>query len=172
MALRGIPRRAPRRSACPLGRWRPPGPLARAAPGAGPPRSRATWPAWSVPGGAPVGHYKILFYFDAFVHNSIIRLLPPAICTARTIAMLVYVYCAIYDAPPTPLLYAIHHTIFVMARSCKGQGVCKPNGAGLCGLFRAEYRYLSTYLSVYLSRSWVNPIYVYIYRDICIYISG
>ena len=67
------------------------------------------------------GRYKILFYFDAFVHDSIILLLPPPICIARTIAMLLYIYCAIYDAHPTPLLYATHHTILVMATSSKGQ---------------------------------------------------
>jgi len=55
------------------------------------------------------------------VHESIILPLPPPTCNARTIAMLLHVYCAIYDAPPTPLLYAIHHTILAMAISCKGQ---------------------------------------------------
>jgi len=65
--------------------------------------------------------YKILFYFEAFVHESIIRLLPPPTCIAHTIAILLHIYCAIYDALPTPLLYAIHHTILVMAISCKGQ---------------------------------------------------
>jgi len=48
-------------------------------------------------------------------------LLPPTICIARTIAIRLHDYCAIYYAPPTPLLYAIHHTILVKARSCKGQ---------------------------------------------------
>jgi len=55
------------------------------------------------------------------VHESIILSLPPSTCTARTIAILLHVYCAIYDAPPTPLVYAIHHTILVIAISCKGQ---------------------------------------------------
>ena len=32
--------------------------------------------------------YKILFYFEAFVHESMILLLPPPTCTARTIAIL------------------------------------------------------------------------------------
>jgi len=69
----------------------------------------------------PFGLHKILFYFEAFVHELTIRLLPPPTCIARTIAILLHVYCAIYDAPPTPLLYATHHTILVMAISCKGQ---------------------------------------------------
>jgi len=32
----------------------------------------------------------------------------PPTCTAHAITILLYDYCAIYDAPPTPLLYAIH----------------------------------------------------------------
>jgi len=44
----------------------------------------------------------------------------PPTCRAYPIAILLHDYCAIYDPPPTPLLYAIHHTILVMAMSCKG----------------------------------------------------
>jgi len=39
----------------------------------------------------------------------------------RPIAIRLQFYCAIYDAPPTHLLYGIHHTISVMAISCKRQ---------------------------------------------------
>jgi len=53
--------------------------------------------------------------------ESIILLLPPPTCIARIIAILLHVYCARYDAPPTPPLNAIHYTILVMAISCKGQ---------------------------------------------------
>ena len=57
-----------------------------------------------------LGLYNIMFYFEAFVHESIIRVLycplPPAL---RTIAILLHVYSAVYDAPPTHLVYAIHH---------------------------------------------------------------
>jgi len=53
------------------------------------------------------------------VHESMIIILPSPTCIARNIAILLYVYCALYDAPTTPLLYAIHHTILVMAISCK-----------------------------------------------------
>ena len=60
-------------------------------------------------GGRRVGLYKILFYFEAFVHELIIRALPPPTCIARTIAILSHDYCAIYDPPHTPLLCAIHH---------------------------------------------------------------
>jgi len=48
---------------------------------------------------SPVGLCKIFFYFEAFVHESSIRGLSPHICIARTIAILLHVYCAICDAP-------------------------------------------------------------------------
>ena len=67
------------------------------------------------------GLFKILFYFAAFMWESIILLLPPPTCIARTIAILLHVYCARYDAPPIPALYAIHYAILVMAISCKCQ---------------------------------------------------
>ena len=54
-----------------------------------------------------VGLDKILFYFEAFVHESIILLLPTPTCIARTIAMLLHVYCAIY-APPTEPPFVCH----------------------------------------------------------------
>ena len=44
---------------------------------------------------------------------------PPPACIAHTIAILLHDCCAMYDPPPTLLLYAIHHTILVMAVSCK-----------------------------------------------------
>ena len=40
---------------------------------------------------------------------------------AHTIALRLHDYCAIYGPPPPPLVHAIHHTILVMAISCKGQ---------------------------------------------------
>ena len=67
---------------------------------------------------AALGLHKILFYFKAFVHESIILSLPPPTRIVRTIAILLHVDCAIYDAPTTPLLYGIHPTILVMAISC------------------------------------------------------
>jgi len=72
-----------------------------------------------------LGLYKILYYLEAFVHDSIILSLPPPTCIARTIAILLHVYCAIYDAPPTPLVYAMHHTILVIAILCKGQATAQ-----------------------------------------------
>ena len=67
-----------------------------------------------------VSLYKILFHFNAFLWESIILLLlpPPAKPT------LWQYYCttiAQYTLlPPTLSFYAIHHTIFVIAISCKG----------------------------------------------------
>jgi len=72
-------------------------------------------------GGIPVSLYKILFHFTALVWESIILVLLPPTCKAYPIAILLHDYCAIYDPSPTPLLYAIHHTILVMTISCKGQ---------------------------------------------------
>jgi len=42
---------------------------------------------------------KILFYFEAFVHESIILPLPPPPCKASPIAILLHVHCALHDAP-------------------------------------------------------------------------
>jgi len=39
----------------------------------------------------------------------------------NTIAIQLHTCCAIYDAYPTPPLYAIHNTILAMAISCNGQ---------------------------------------------------
>jgi len=56
-----------------------------------------------------------------FVHESSILLLPPPTCIARTIAIILHVYCTIFDPLPIPRLYAIHHTILFMAISCKAK---------------------------------------------------
>jgi len=47
----------------------------------------------------------------------------PSIYIAHTIAIVFHDESAIYDRHPTPLVYAIHHTILAMAISCKGQRV-------------------------------------------------
>jgi len=65
-----------------------------------------------------LGLYKILLYFKAFVHETIILLLLPPTCTARTNAVLVNVYCSIYDAPPDPPF--VCHTPYNII-SCKEQ---------------------------------------------------
>jgi len=69
----------------------------------------------------PISLYEIWFHFKALLWESIILLLPPPTCNAYSIAIRVHNVCAIYDPPPTPLVYAIHDTILVMTISCKGQ---------------------------------------------------
>jgi len=61
------------------------------------------------------------------MRESIIRLFPPLTCIARTVAILLHVYRATYDAPPDPLVYAIHHTILAMTilDSRAGRGIPK-----------------------------------------------
>jgi len=68
-----------------------------------------------------IGLYEIVFYLEAFVHESISFLMPLPTCIARTIAILSHVYCAIHDAPPDPpfVCHAPYH--FLTAISCKGQ---------------------------------------------------
>ena len=76
-----------------------------------------------------VALYRIFVDSKAFLHLSIIRLLPsppPALLTISQY-LLLHGYCAICDPHPTPLVYAIHHTILAVAISCKGQG----SGVGL-----------------------------------------
>ena len=46
---------------------------------------------------------------------------PTPLCEAYPIAILLHDHWAIYALLPTPLLYAVNHTILVMAISCKGQ---------------------------------------------------
>jgi len=65
--------------------------------------------------------HKISFHLKALIWESIILLVPPTTRKAYPIAILEHGHCAIYASPPTPLLYAIHNIILVMAISCKGQ---------------------------------------------------
>jgi len=67
-----------------------------------------------------IDRYKTFVHFKAFVHESIILCYSLPICIADTIATPLHDYCAIYDLPVTPLLYAIHHTILIVAISYKG----------------------------------------------------
>ena len=65
--------------------------------------------------------YKRLFHFKALLWESIILLLPPP-PPAKPI--LLQYYCTTIaqytPPPPTAPFYAIHHTLLVMAISCKG----------------------------------------------------
>ena len=61
------------------------------------------------------------------MHESTILLLPPPTCIDHTTAILLHDYCAMYDSPPTFLVYTIHHIIFLaMAILCKGQAATDP----------------------------------------------
>ena len=42
------------------------------------------------------------------------------------IAILLHAHCAIYAPPPTLPVYAVHHTILMVAISCKGQVTARP----------------------------------------------
>jgi len=81
-------------------------------------------------GGVHISIYKLvqdwplqdivsLHSFSVGVHHPLIA--PPPTCNAYRVAILLHDYCAIYPPPPTPLVYAVHHRILVMAISCKGQ---------------------------------------------------
>jgi len=71
-----------------------------------------TAPIW------PLQDIRSLQSFLALVNHPFIV---PSICIAHTIAILVHDECAIYAPHPTPLVYAIYHTILAVAISCKAQ---------------------------------------------------
>jgi len=80
-----------------------------------------------------VSIYKIWFPFKALLWESIILILPPPPPTKPT---LLHYYCttiAQYTPPPPPTIpfHAIHHTILVMAISCKGQSTGATPGAAV-----------------------------------------
>jgi len=86
----------------------------------------------------PPPGFDILLHFKPLLWESIIRLRPPPpTCKAYPIALLLRDHCAIYAPLPTPPLYAIHHTILVMAISCKGQSEsgCGRQNAYVCIYF-------------------------------------
>ena len=103
--------------------------------------------------------YKILFYFEAFVHESIILSLPTPTCTARTIAIRLHVDCAIYDVPPDPPF--VSHTPYNIGNGNIVQTPSHaPFGPGtlpyLCFLGLA--RYIHTYVSSRLHISLATPL--------------
>jgi len=67
--------------------------------------------------------YTILFHFKAVLWSLSSFDCHPPTCNAYRIAILLHAHChcAIYAPPPTLPLYAIHHTILLMAVSRKGQ---------------------------------------------------
>ena len=62
---------------------------------------------------------RYCFTLRPFVHESIIIVLPTPTCIAHTVAILLLYHCAIFEPPPTPHVYAIHHTILCIAIACK-----------------------------------------------------
>ena len=67
-----------------------------------------------------LGLYKIFVYFEAVVHESTILPLFPPTCNARPFATLLHA-----TPLPTSRVYAIHHTILVITKSCKCQGAAR-----------------------------------------------
>ena len=124
--------------------------------------------------------YTILCHFNALLWESIILVLPPPTCKAYPIAILLHAHFVIYAPPPSPLVYAIHHTILAMTTSCEGQAlVCSGTvhnwavyrpwrylrlgsrglerrlGCGLWGIYICIYIYIYIFTHIY--------IYIYIY---------
>jgi len=54
--------------------------------------------------------YKVLFYLEAHVHESIVFYCPPPTRIAHTIALLLHAYCVIYDPPTDPSF--VCHTLY------------------------------------------------------------
>jgi len=71
------------------------------------------------------GLYKILFYFEAFVHESIIMVCPTHLHSPHYCNTIARLLPNIRRPPPTALGYAIYHAILVMAIACKGQFGCR-----------------------------------------------
>jgi len=79
---------------------------------------------WGGGGGVKgVSLYTILFHFKDFMWESMILSLLPPTCKPYHITILLHHHCAIYAPPTDPPFYNIHHTILVIAISCKGQFV-------------------------------------------------
>ena len=67
--------------------------------------------------------YKIFVHFEAFMHESIILVLPFPIGIAHNSAIVLHVYFATYDPPRPPPPLRICHTLYNIgnAISCEGQ---------------------------------------------------
>ena len=73
---------------------------------------------------SPVPHpdlYKIFFHFKACVHEQSYFYVPPPLALFTPLQYLCTTIAQCTTLIPTPLLYAIHHIISVLAISCKGQ---------------------------------------------------
>jgi len=88
---------------------------------------RSTCGQWPV--GWPLQDIILLQSFIVGVNHPFIA---PSTCRAYPIAILLHDYCATYPLPTDHPFYAIHHTILVMALSCKSQRTTRwPVASGL-----------------------------------------
>jgi len=71
-----------------------------------------------------VGLYKIFVHFEAFLHESIILVLPPPTCIAHNSAIRLHVYCTLYDLSRTPPCVCHTPCNIGNAISCKGLTRC------------------------------------------------
>ena len=109
------------------------------------------------------------------MHESIFLPFVRPACIAHTVAILLHGYWEIYNSPPTPLVYAIHHTIFAMVISWKSQPPRLPAtrlglGLGLTRYNMHMYIYVYMYLDINIYTYIYTYIYIYIYIHIHIYI--
>ena len=72
--------------------------------------------------------YKILFHFKPLLWESVILVLPPPLAKPTLLQYHCTTIAQYTPSSPTPLLYAIHHTILVMGISCKDQVECQGCG--------------------------------------------
>jgi len=68
---------------------------------------RARYERTCLAGPPMVGLYNIFFYFEAFVHESIILSFPPPTCIGHTVATVMYDQWAVYE-PPSDLPFVCH----------------------------------------------------------------
>jgi len=66
--------------------------------------------------------HNIFFHFEAFVHKSILVVLPTPLALPTPFQYYCTDIAQTTTLRPKPLLYAIHHTILAITISCKSQG--------------------------------------------------
>jgi len=107
-------------------------------------RPSAHLPAGIVTGGQSqpsLGLYKIFCHLEAFVHESILLVLPTPTCVAQTIAILLHDCCAVYNTPRPPCVCDTPCTILVITISWKGQSQPLSERAQLCSLATRALRH-------------------------------
>ena len=68
-----------------------------------------------------VSLYKILIHFKALLWHSMLLLVPPPLAKSTLFQYYCTTIAQSTPPPPTPLLYAIHYTLLVMAILSEGQ---------------------------------------------------